>query len=137
MDQFPAGPRTPGPPCFWPGPEAALLGTLAVLALWWLARLLFDDRTAMLAAVLATFYPGAIVLGVLILSEAPFCPLMLLQLAFWTLAWKTPQPGRRAIFAIFAGLAAGAATLMRPSWLLFHAVCRGRRNGVERDALAR
>ncbi len=35
--------------------EAALLGTLAVLALWWLARLLFDDRTAMLAAVLATF----------------------------------------------------------------------------------
>jgi hypothetical protein len=99
--------------------EAALFGTLAVLGVWGLTRLLFDERAALLAAILATFYPGAIVLGVLILSEAPFCPLMLLQLTLWVLAWKAPSPGRRTLWGIAAGLAAGAATLMRPSWLLF------------------
>ncbi len=99
--------------------EAALFGTLAVLAVWWLTRLLFDDRAAMLAAVLATFYPGAIVLGVLILSEAPFCPLILLQLVLWVVACKAPSGGRRTLWGFAAGLAAGAATLMRPSWLLF------------------
>jgi len=99
--------------------EAALLGVLAVAGVWWLTRLLFDDRAALIAAALATFYPGAIVLSVLVLSEAPFCPLMLLQLILWILAWKTPSAGQRAIFGSCAGLAAGAATLMRPSWLLF------------------
>jgi hypothetical protein len=99
--------------------EAALFGTLAVLMVWWLTRLLFDDRTALLAAALAAFYPGAIVLSFLLLSEAPFCPLMLLQLVLWILAWHSPSPGRRAFFGISAGLAGGAATLMRPSWLLF------------------
>lgn len=127
--------RTPGYPillapifrCVADGPtavllaraEAALLGTLAVLILWWLTRLLFNDRAALLAAVFAAFYPGAIVLSVLLLSEAPFCPLMLLQLAFWTHAWKSPTVGRRATWSFAAGLAAGAATLMRPSWLMF------------------
>ncbi len=99
--------------------EAALFGSLAVLGVWGLTRLLFDGRAALLAAMLATFYPGAIVLGVLILSEAPFCPLILLQLALWGLAWKAPSTGRRTLWAFAAGLAAGVATLMRPSWLLF------------------
>jgi hypothetical protein len=99
--------------------EAALFGTLAVVGVWGLTRLLFDDRAALLAAILATFYPGAIVLGVLILSEAPFCPLVLLQLVLWVLAWNTPSAGRRIFWAVAAGLAAGGATLMRPSWLLF------------------
>ncbi len=127
--------RTPGyplllAPVFWlagDGPagvllaraEAAVLGTLAVLGVWWLAGLLFDDRAAWIAAVLATFYPGAIALSILVLSEAPFCPLMLLQLGLWILAWRAETPGRRASWGYLAGLAAGAATLMRPSWLLF------------------
>jgi 4-amino-4-deoxy-L-arabinose transferase-like glycosyltransferase len=105
--------------------EAALLGVLAVAAVWWLTRLLFDDRAALLAAALATFYPGAIALSALILSEAPFCPLMLLQLAFWTVAWRAPTPKQTTIFAFFGGLAAGAATLMRPSWLLFTPLAAG------------
>lgn len=99
--------------------EAALLGTLAVAAVWWLARLLFDQRAALLAAALATFYPGAVALGALILSEAPFCPLMLLQLVLWTLAWRAPTRMQTTLFGFCGGLAAGAATLMRPSWLLF------------------
>jgi hypothetical protein len=55
----------------------------------------------------------------MILSEAPFCPLMLLQLALWTVAWNSPSKRRMMFFAFCGGLAAGAATLMRPSWLLF------------------
>ena len=99
--------------------EAALLGTLAMLAVWWLTRLLFDDRAAMIAAILAAIYPEAIGLGALILSEAPFCPLMLLQLGLWIIAWNSATSRRRTIFGFCGGLAAGAATMMRPSWLLF------------------
>jgi hypothetical protein len=99
--------------------EATLLGVLAVLALWWLTRLLFDERAALWAAALASFYPGAIAASMLVLSEAPFCPLILLQLALWTKAWRAPGCRQTAIYACCGGLAAGAATLMRPSWLLF------------------
>jgi len=55
----------------------------------------------------------------MVLSEAPFCPLMLLQLCCWTLAWRAELPRRQAAWALAGGLAAGLATLMRPSWLLF------------------
>ncbi len=99
--------------------EAALFGTLAVALVWWLGRRLFDERAAWIAAVLATFYPGAVALSLLVLSEAPFCPLMLLQLVLWTVAWESSRPGRRAVASLGAGLAGGAAALMRPEWLLF------------------
>jgi hypothetical protein len=105
--------------------EAALLGVLAVLALWWLTRLLFDDRAALLAAAMATFYPGAIVASMLVLSEAPFCPLLLLQLAFWIMAWRAASRRQTAIYAFCGGLAAGVATLMRPSWLPFTPLAAG------------
>ena len=105
--------------------EAALFGTLAVLCLWWLTLLLFDRRAAWIAALLATFYPGAIVLSVLVLSEAPFCPLLLLQLALSVLAWRAATWGRRTAWGFAAGLAAGVATLMRPDWLLFTPLAAG------------
>ena len=44
---------------------------------------------------------------------------MLLQLALWTVAWKARANAETALFGFCGGLAAGAATLMRPSWLLF------------------
>ena len=99
--------------------ETALFGTLAVLGVWWIALLLFDRQAAWIAALLAAFYPGAIVSSVLVLSEAPFCPLMLLQMALCILAWNAPTSNRRTAWGFAAGLAAGAATLMRPGWLLF------------------
>ena len=99
--------------------EAAFLGVLAVVGVWWLTRLLFDDGAALVAAALATFYPGAIALSALILSEAPFCPLMLLQLGLWTIAYRSRSIGQATFFSFCGGLTAGAATLIRPSWLLF------------------
>ena len=105
--------------CSWPGPKRRCLGTLAVLAVWWLTRLLFDDRAALIAAFLAALYAEAIGLSALVLSEGPFWPLMLLQLGLWTIAWRSATWGRRTLFGFCGGLAAGAATLMRPSWLWF------------------
>ena len=99
--------------------EAALLGTAAVAGVWWLGRQLFDERAALLAAVFAAFYPGAIALSVMVLSEAPFCALLPVQLALWIAAWKAESPRRAGLLALTAGAVAGIATLMRPSWLLF------------------
>ena len=123
--------------------EAALLGTLSVGLVWWLARRLFDQPSAWIAGGLAAVYPGAIAVGTLVLSEAPFCPLMLLQLILWIVAWHSTTAGRRAAAGFAAGLAAGAAALMRPDWLLFTplaaavSVLARRHSGRARDAKSR
>jgi len=97
----------------------ALLGTLGVALLMMWTWLLFADRTAVLfAGLMAAFYPGLIALSVIILSEALFCPLILAQLICWTRAEQTRARGRWA-WSAAAGMLAGAATLARPSWLLF------------------
>ena len=98
---------------------SALLGTVAVGGVGLLAHILFGPRTALLAGLAAALYPEAIALSTFVLSEAPFCPLMLLHLAAWTLAWQAPDVKQRITWSIGAGIAAGLATLMRPSWLLF------------------
>jgi len=107
------------PSVMWARAESALLGTLSVGAVWWLGRTLFDARAGLVAASIAAVYPGAIAIGALVLSEAAFCPLMLLQLILWTAAWRAPSARRAAGLSCSAGLVAGAATLVRPSWLLF------------------
>ncbi len=68
---------------------------------------------------MAALYPGAVALGALVLSEAPFLALMLAQLCLWTAAWQARSIGKTAALSALTGLAAGAATLVRPSWLLF------------------
>jgi 4-amino-4-deoxy-L-arabinose transferase-like glycosyltransferase len=107
------------PSVMWARAESALLGTIAVAGVWWLGRQWFDARAALAAAWIAAVYPGAIALGALVLSEAAFCPLMILHLILWTAAWNSASVKRAALFSGCAGLAAGAATLVRPSWLLF------------------
>ena len=127
--------RTPGYPVllatvFWLGGAdppvwaaralGAVLGTLAVGGVMGLAGLLFGRQAALVAGLLAACYPDAVAMSTFVLSEAPFCPLMLLHLGCWTLAWRAAASGRRAAgWSLAGGAAAGAATLMRPSWLLF------------------
>ncbi len=103
----------------WARALSALLGVLAVGGVIWLAWILFDERTALLAGVLAAFYPGAIAMSTFVLSEAPFCPLMLAHLTCWCLAWRAGNRQQQVSRGFAAGLAAGIATLVRPSWLLF------------------
>lgn len=107
------------PSVIWARAESALFGTLSVAGVWWLGRRLFGARAGLLAASIAAVYPGAVAMGVLVLSEAPFCPLMLLHLILWTAAWQAGSGKRVAVLSACAGLVGGAATLVRPSWLLF------------------
>jgi 4-amino-4-deoxy-L-arabinose transferase-like glycosyltransferase len=107
------------PPVMWARGLGALLGTLAVAGVYRLGCELFTPTTALTAAALATFYPGAIAMSVFVLSEAPFCPLMLAHLAAWAASWREATPRRSTALAVLAGGLAGAATLMRPSWLAF------------------
>jgi 4-amino-4-deoxy-L-arabinose transferase-like glycosyltransferase len=97
----------------------AALGTLAVWLVSVLARRLAGIRSALAAAALAAFYPSAVGMSVLVLSEMLFVPLMLMHLLFWQSAWKAPSLGSRCRFAFLCGLVAGLAVLTRPSWLLF------------------
>lgn len=107
------------PPVIYGRVLSALLGTLAVGCVSGLAWVLFDSRTALIATAIAAVYPGAIALSTFVLSEAPFCPLMLMQLIGWACAWKATDPKQIVSWSLLAGVAAGLATLMRPSWLLF------------------
>ncbi len=107
------------PDVLWGRALSALLGTLAVVGVGLLAWKLFGPKTALAAAMGTALYPEAIALSVFVLSEAPFCPLMLGQLIAWSLAWKSNELKSQIFWSILAGTAAGLATLMRPSWLLF------------------
>jgi hypothetical protein len=107
------------PSVLWARAESAVCGTLAVGGVWWLARRLYSGRAGIWGGWMAALYPGAVALGALVLSEAPFLPLMLAQLCLWTTAWQAPTARKAAALSVATGLAAGAATLVRPSWLLF------------------
>jgi 4-amino-4-deoxy-L-arabinose transferase-like glycosyltransferase len=96
-----------------------MLGTLAVAAVYWLATTLFDRRTGLVAALVAACYPGAIAMSVFVLSEAPFCPLYLGQIAAWIKSWQAFDTRRSLSWAAASGVLGGLATLMRPDWLLF------------------
>jgi 4-amino-4-deoxy-L-arabinose transferase-like glycosyltransferase len=107
------------PPAAWGFAESAVLGTVAVGGVFWLARMLFDRRAGLIAAGIAAVYPGAISQGALVLSEAPFVPLMIVQLALWGLAWRSDSKQRSVYLSIATGIVAGLAILTRPSWLFF------------------
>ena len=96
----------------------AVIGTLCVGAVFWLARIVFSPVVALLAAAIVAVYPEAIATCILPLSDGPFCLWMLLQLVFLSLAAKV-SPQKDLVYALLAGAMAGIATLTRPSWLLF------------------
>ena len=75
-------------------------------------------RAAVVAAILAAFEPYWAATSALLLSEAVFVPLMLAML--WGLArlWPPGEASRPFTVAIVAGIAAGAAILVKPSWAL-------------------
>jgi hypothetical protein len=98
----------------------ALLGLTAVLLCAVLAREMFGDRrVTWLAALLASFYPGAISMSVFVLSEAPFCPCLLAQLVCWLRATRAATRRQALWWWALTGASGAAAALMRPSWLLF------------------
>jgi hypothetical protein len=104
----------------------AIFGTLGVGALMWLTDVTSGvgvsvspgarHRGVLFVGVLAAFYPGAVSTSVLLLSESPFVPVMVSQLALWAYA---RNGSGRARYAFAAGCVGAIAALIRPSWLLF------------------
>lgn len=125
--------RTPGycvmlAPFYWFADEPPTMalrmvgivcGAAAIALAAWIARMLFDPVAAVIAAALVALYPGAIAMSVFILSEAPFAPLMLLNLGWIIVALRAETMTKRLNFAALAGVVFGIAILTRPSWLMF------------------
>lgn len=96
-----------------------VMGTIAVAGVMYYAYLMFGSAAAAVAGCLAAFHPGAISMSILVLSEAPFCMLMVANLLLWRLAFNSTGNRHARWYAIAAGAIAGLAVLTRPSWLLF------------------
>src|SRR5262249_42891019 len=98
------------------------VGTLACGLVYWLSRELFDASAALLACLVAAVSPPFIALSVMLLSETVFAAALLASLLGLTklvrFAPITEIAWRPALVAVFAGLLCGAATLVRPTWLL-------------------
>jgi len=109
----------PDAPVIWGRVHSALMGTAAVAGVWWLTQKLFAWPAAPIAATFAALYPGAIGMGVFVLTEAPFTCFLLLQLGWWIQGARASSRWQVMAWGIATGLAAAAATLVRPSWLLF------------------
>jgi 4-amino-4-deoxy-L-arabinose transferase-like glycosyltransferase len=107
------------PPAFYARALGAVLGTASVAGVAALGGLLFGVRGALLSGSIAAVHPEAIAPSVFVLSEAPFCPLMVFQLVAWTTAWQASTWKAQSGWSFLAGVLGGLATLMRPSWLLF------------------
>ena len=99
----------------------AVWGTVTVILAGCLAGLLFGGQVALIAGILVAIYPGSIVMGSLVLTEAPFCPWMLLQLICWLQAVRSDSSRSLLAWSLLGGASAGIAVLIRPSWFLFTA----------------
>ena len=78
-----------GPHAVWAARvESCLFGSLTVLAVAWWAWQVFGPRAAWIAGLISALYPEAVAISVPVLSEAPFCLLVAVNLALWTVAYR-------------------------------------------------
>lgn len=108
----------------------AALGALCVWLVYRLVRAVWPEAhppdapgwtPALAAAALLAIEPYTILTSIFLLSEALFLPLLLLGLWALAAAWnRQPTQSHIRIFCVFAaGLAFGAAVLVKPSFALF------------------
>ncbi len=116
----------------------AAVGTLACGLVYWLGVELFDATTGGVAAIFAAISPAFILFSVLLLSETSFAAALVGSLILFARLWNgraAARPGgisppagsaeaighganRDLGAALWAGLMAGVATLIHPTWLL-------------------
>lgn len=94
----------------------ALLGTLTVALIGWVAFRLMGRRAAICASVLAAVYPALIVYSTAVLSESIFVPLELGALAAALQARQAPNKAWR--WSVVAGALLGLGILARPNSFL-------------------
>jgi len=109
----------PEPPLWWGRLLSAACGTWTVGLVFVGAQRLGGRWPAWLAAGWVAFTPEPVGLGVFVLSEAPFAPLLVLHLLLAEQAWRKSGSSNLFRNSLIAGIAGGLAGLMRPSWLLF------------------
>jgi 4-amino-4-deoxy-L-arabinose transferase-like glycosyltransferase len=95
------------------------IGTLLVGAIYWLGCLAFDRRVGLTAAALTALYPGAIITSILVLTEATFGLMLVLQTGLLIRFGRLRSLPARGAGFLAVGLFAALATLVRPSWLLY------------------
>ena len=104
----------------------ALLGCLSVALVMRMAFRMSPDRMSPAAGrnaagILAAVYPGAIGMSIFILSEALFCPLLLLSLNALLERDSNELSNRKRDWWL-SGMWSGLACLTRPSWILWPAL---------------
>jgi 4-amino-4-deoxy-L-arabinose transferase-like glycosyltransferase len=113
------------PRLLWMRILLAGVGTGACGLVYWLGRELVDHETGLVASLLAAVSPMFVVFSVLFLSETLFALALLASLV--ALARLLPDrsgnpanadSNRTKSLALTAGLLSGAATLIRPTWIL-------------------
>ena len=76
--------------------ENCLFGSLTVLAVACWAGQVFGRRAAWIAGLITALYPEAVAISVPVLSEAPFCLLVAVNLALWNAACRRVGGARRS-----------------------------------------
>lgn len=98
---------------------AALSGALLLLASWWLARRLLGRAGGLLALLALALSPLVVEYALYLGTDMPFAALCILALALLATAIDAQPEGRsRLVLPALAGLAAGAAFLVRHPGIL-------------------
>ncbi|MBQ2622243.1 MAG: glycosyltransferase family 39 protein [Thermoguttaceae bacterium] len=93
----------------------AVLGTFCVWQTWIAAKLIKGEKAGLTAAAIAAVYPEFVLISPMILSETLFSVFLLAQMNFWIRCFISA----RWQDALWMGLFAGLATLVKPGWILF------------------
>ena len=93
----------------------AVLGAFCVWETWAIARLLYGEKSGLIAAAIAAVYPEFVLISPMILSETLFSVFLLAQIYFWVRCFISS----RWQDAVCMGLFGGLATLVKPGWILF------------------
>ena len=102
---------------WWARCMGCLFGTATVACIMSMTRLIASSRTALIAGLLASIYPGAVAMSIFILSEAIATPLFVLSCTLFLAGLRGGNHRNLAYLA--AGVAFGLTCLARPSWSLW------------------
>jgi 4-amino-4-deoxy-L-arabinose transferase-like glycosyltransferase len=91
-----------------------VLGSLIVVPFFFLARKIFDNRSAYLGSLLVVFFPSLVAISATSLSEATYTFFLLLTLL---LGWLLIT-ARSVVYAFLFGLLGGICYLTRPEFLV-------------------